>query len=252
MKVGIIGFGNMGKAMFHPLQKLVGEENVYVADAHAEKLPALNSSVDAVEVVEQVDVVILCVKPQSLDATAHQLQDRLQDKRLLSILAGVTLDTLQTKTGCRDIVRAMPNLPLLVGKGFTAWTASQDGDWAVELLRAFGQDMRVEDEAQLDAVTAVSGSGPAYFFYLCELMARHAVEYGFSPEQAHTMAEATLIGSAGLLALGTHSAQQWRESVTSKGGTTHAAITFFQTHGAEELVAGAMDSAKARAEQLSV
>ncbi len=252
--IGIIGYGNMGQAIYHVLEKAFGSDKLYVVDPHAEKLshlPKGHGSADVAAVLDKIDIVILAVKPQSFVQLATSLQMRLKGKKIFSILAGVSLASLQSNTGATDVVRAMPNLPLKVGLALTAWIPSQSGAWALPILNALGDDLRVSNEDLLDAVGALSGCGPAYFFYLCELLARKAEALGFDSEQAQKIAEATFVGSAELLSYDIKSASEWRQAVTSKGGMTAAALEHLQKQGFEKTFDEAVDQSLQRAKALS-
>ncbi len=254
MKIGIIGYGNMGEAIYRMLTDVFGVSNVYVADTHPEKLEGLppdHVSADPRVISEQVDVLILAVKPQAFVAAAKALGD-LKQKRVMSIMAGVSVASLQQHTGASEVVRTMPNLPLRVGKGLTAWYSSdvKDFTWVTDILDALGEHMRLEREELIDSVTAISGSGPAYFFFLCHLLFEKGVAYGFSLDQAQKLAEATLIGASALLESDTKSAGEWCKAVVSKGGTTGAALYHLQVSGWDRIFSEAVDCAKNRATEL--
>lgn len=251
--VGIIGYGNMGEAIYHVLEKAVGPKNLYVADPHQEKLAHLlpgHGATDPSAILSKVEVVILAVKPQSFSELAANLSQRLKGKKVLSIMTGVTLDSIKKQTGATDIVRAMPNLPLRVGLSLTAWIPSQNGSWAIPLLSLLGDEVRVQTEEQVDAMASLSGSGPAYFYYMCEMLATKAEALGFDAEQARKIAEATFVGSAELLWNDIKSAAEWRQAVTSKGGITAAAIKHLESKHFPEIFHEAIDKAKERATEL--
>ncbi|MDP1835693.1 MAG: pyrroline-5-carboxylate reductase [Chlamydiales bacterium] len=247
--IGMIGFGNMGQAIYHRLEQAFGADSLYVVDHHTDKLPKQNSGT-SLDVLEPAEVVIIGVKPQSYTELAVTLNGCLANKRVISIMTGISLDQLSRTTGSKDIVRTMPNLPIKIGKGLTGWIGTQKGDWVIPILQALGQEVRVDTEDQLECITATSGSGPAYFFYLCELLAQKAEAYGFSSEQSRRIAEATFVGSAALLDSEDKSAEQWRQAVTSKGGTTNAAITSLQANHFGEIFQEAIDKARLRAIEL--
>ncbi len=252
-KIGIIGFGNMGQAVYRILD--AEGAYVFVADPHQEKLqilPVGHGTTDTLAMLHNVDTVILAVKPQSFSSLMSQVRDALKNKKLLSIMTGISCQRIKKETGGRGIVRAMPNLPLQVGKGLTAWYSdSKDCEWALGILRAMGEELRVQREELMDAVTAISGSGPAYFFYLCELLAAKAVAYGFSEEEAQKLAKATLVGSGALMDSSDKSPTEWRQAITSKGGTTQAALQYLAENSFEQVFSHALDKAKERAEELS-
>lgn len=236
MKIAIIGYGNMGKAMYERLKDTF-------------ELAVMQKG-DSSKCIENADAVIIAVKPQSYEELAKQLQGCLASKKVISIMTGITLEYLLATTGSTNVVRAMPNLPLKVGKALTGWIASSEGEWVLPILKAFGEEIRVHDEAQLECITATSGSGPAYFFYLCELLQKQAQEYGFGEDESRRIAEATFIGAAALLKSSDQSAEHWRTHVTSKGGTTNAAITYLQDNHFDAIFWQAIDKARQRAVEL--
>lgn len=233
----------MGSAI---ADRLRGQHEVLLVDRDDDKLSA----------VADANAVLIAVKPQSLPDVASELGDSLRESLVLSILAGTSLQTLSEKLECRRVVRTMPNLPVRHGKGVTGWIASdavssEDRQSVQEILSPLGVLMEVESEDQLNALTAISGSGPAYFFALCEHLAEAAQALGFSPAQSELLARQTLIGAGELLDNSTQTSGEWRAAVTSKGGTTAAALQVFEEGQLASLVGHAAQAAKARAEELS-
>jgi len=163
---------------------------------------------------------------------------------------------LAQRTGTERVVRAMPNLPARVGKGMTGWVASEqvaadEKSFVTELFSLFGVQVPLEKEEMIDAFTAVSGSGPAYFFYLAELLEEKAKAFGFSDADARMLAGQTFLGAAAIFAEGGKTAREWREAVTSKGGTTEAALGVLQEKNIDEIMGAALNAAKKRSEELS-
>ncbi|MCJ2049661.1 pyrroline-5-carboxylate reductase [Methylobacterium sp. J-070] len=204
-------------------------------------------------------VLVLGIKPQGLDAAAPGL-DRLigRDTLLVSILAGKTVADLRTRLPrARAVVRAMPNLPASIGRGATGAYASPevapDQRGAAEaLLAANGTVAWLADEAQIDAVTAVSGSGPAYVFLLAETLAEAGIAVGLDPDVARDLARATVVGAGALLAEDPAEAAELRRNVTSPGGTTAAALdVLMRPDGLAALMREAVAAARRRAEDLS-
>jgi len=197
---------------------------------------------------------VLAVKPQSAKEAARDLA-AVQVPRWLSIMAGVTLERLQSWAGPQvAVVRAMPNTPALVGAGMTAIAAGanakeDDLAWAEELLGAVGQVVRVPEEA-LDAVTAVSGSGPAYVFLLADAMAAAGVEQGLDPELSRRLALATVAGAGRLLAEPGADPAALRAQVTSPGGTTEAALSVLEAAGLRQDIVRAVAAAAERSRQI--
>lgn len=241
MNICILGNGKMGSAIARALQSsysvtLCGKED------------------DQSQAIAQADMVIFAVKPQDFEDCVIPIKDLLTDKMILSIMAGINMDKLEEKTGSLKIIRSMPNLPLQVGLGVTGWLANPEVENHEEidrLMQHFGTSIELEEEDEIDAITALSGSGPAYFFYLCELLQENAEELGFSEEDARDIAEKTFLGAAELLKQNKLSAKEWREAVTSKGGTTHAAIDWLQTMQWDEDFQRAIDAAHLRSKELN-
>ncbi len=177
------------------------------------------------------DIVVLAVKPQAMDEVAPNFRRFAQDgAAVLSIAAGRTIDYFQDALGKRSaIVRAMPNTASAIGRGITAaianaYVSAPQHALCQELLMAVGEVVWVTDEEQMDAVTAVSGSGPAYVFLLTECMAKAGVEAGLPPKLAAQLARATVAGAGALLVVSPEEPGKLRENVTSPGGTTEAAL----------------------------
>ncbi|MBU0982116.1 pyrroline-5-carboxylate reductase [Patescibacteria group bacterium] len=215
-KIGIIGAGNMGSAIYRALSE---KFTVSLCDSSSEKVTALDTQ-NACDKMDEMDVIILAVKPQTFESLSLNFEGKL----VISIMAGISLSRLPARA-----VRSMPNLPIQVKKGVVGWTASavtslEDKKLAAEIFSSFGTSIEVQDESLLDAITALSGSGPAYFFYFTELLAQKAQQMGFSAEESRLIAEQTFTGSAALLEANSLTAENWRQAVTSKGGTTEAAL----------------------------
>lgn len=196
--------------------------------------------------------LLVAVKPQHVTDVAADL---VGVERVLSIAAGVRIDAMLAGFGADTrVVRAMPNTPALVGKGAAAIAASAnagDGDlaWAESILSAVGTVARV-DESDLDAVTGLSGSGPAYLFLLAEAMTAAGIEQGLTPDVADALARQTLLGAGALLAESGEAPAQLRANVTSPGGTTAAAIAEMQAQGLEGIVGAGIAAATARSREL--
>jgi pyrroline-5-carboxylate reductase len=206
------------------------------------------------------DMLVLAIKPQSLDKVAPQIAPLAAERTLiLSILAGKTIDDLTARLPkARAVVRAMPNLPAAIGRGVTAAFANANvtGDergWSERLLGAVGAFHWVEDESAIDAVTAISGSGPAYVFALTEALAAAGTRLGLESELAMRLARGTVEGAAELMRRdGATSAARLRENVTSPGGTTAAALAVLQSPGGlEDLMIRATAAARARAAEMA-
>ena len=196
--------------------------------------------------------IIWAIKPQHFKTAASQASPFTAGALHLSVAAGIRTDSLSQWLGSERIVRAMPNTPALVGLGqtglFARNTISEVEKQAISgMLALVGESLWVEQEALLDAVTAVSGSGPAYVFYFLEAMVDAGVKMGLTPEQAHQLAVGTLVGASELARSSTDTPAVLREKVTSKGGTTYAALTVMQNQGVHDSLVEAMHAARDRA-----
>lgn len=201
--------------------------------------------------------VVLAVKPQVMDGVLAQVKAIAgPDTLAISIAAGISLARLSTGLGTERVVRAMPNTPAQLGKGISGAVAAPavtgaDRDLAEALLAAAGPVVWFDDEAAIDAVTAVSGSGPAYVFHLVEAMAAGGVAQGLDPERAMALARQTVIGAAALLEADASDAAQLRRNVTSPNGTTQAALDVLMAEdGLVALMTRAMTAARKRSEEL--
>lgn len=205
------------------------------------------------------DVIVFAVKPQMIHLTLPQYKIFTDHNPLfVSIAAGITIETIATYMGPQaKIIRAMPNLPATVGQGMTALVSSHplglpQKDMLTDLFAAVGQVAWLADEGAIDVVTALSGSGPAYFFRLTECLSEAGIQAGLSPEMAALLAAQTLIGSGMILQKSTFSPKELREKVTSPGGTTDAALCVFNHQNAlENLVNAAVQAAITRARELN-
>jgi pyrroline-5-carboxylate reductase len=263
MKISFIGGGNMAGALIGGLAgKLTDAGNIHVVDINADALQRLHDQfgvttafeIDAA--VASSDVVVLAVKPQQMKEVAAQLQPHIGKQLVLSIAAGIrAADLSRWLNGHAAIVRTMPNTPALIGKGITGMV-KLDGVSDVQkaaadaIMRAVGATVWLSDEALIDPVTAVSGSGPAYVFYFIEAMQQAAQEMGLSAEQGSELAVATFVGASQLAAQSSEPVAILRERVTSKGGTTYAALTSMESSGVKEAIIRAMKSAAERGRQL--
>jgi pyrroline-5-carboxylate reductase len=265
-KIGFIGGGNMAASLISGLiASGHAPEQIWVSDINQDTLTALkhdlsvNTSSNNDDIINAVDVVVLAVKPQTLSAVAQSIATLIQQKQSLvvSIAAGINQNSLSRWLGADTaIVRCMPNTPALVLTGATALHANdkvtaEQCDLAENILRAVGIALWVDDEAELDAVTAVSGSGPAYYFLLMEAMEKAALELGLSQEIARLLVQQTALGAAKIALESSESPEQLRKRVTSPGGTTQQAIETFEQGGFTELVSKALLAARDRSIEMS-
>lgn len=265
-KIGFIGGGNMAHSLISGLiASGHSAQQIWVADADEEKLSSLassmhvNTSATNDALIAAVDVVVLAVKPQVI-AAVIQASKASFDKAgilLVSIAAGINQQSLSKWVGAdKAIVRCMPNTPALVQTGATGLHANKNvneeqHDLAENIMRSVGIAVWVENESELDAVTAVSGSGPAYFFLLMEAMEKSALELGLSQHTAQLLIEQTALGAARIALESTESPGTLRNRVTSPGGTTEQAIKTFEQGGFTELVKQALQAANDRSISLS-
>ena len=264
--IGFIGGGNMATSLMSgliasghsPQQIWVSDTVSATLQSHRDHLK-VNVSTDNDKIVQEVDVVVLAVKPQTLRDVALQIAPAIRQKKSLvvSIAAGISQTSLALWLGSdAAIVRCMPNTPALVLTGATALHANtnvteEQKDLAENILRAVGLSLWVDDEHQLDAVTAVSGSGPAYFFLMMEAMEKAAIDMGLNEHTARLLVQQTALGAAKIALESAESPAQLRERVTSPGGTTQKAIETFQQNGFIELVSKALLAARDRSIEMS-
>jgi pyrroline-5-carboxylate reductase len=267
MKISFIGGGNMATALIAGLVGKAGKvaqaADIHVVDPNPEALDRLRTqygvttSPEIGAPVASSDVIVLAVKPQQMREVALRLQSQLDARPLLlSIAAGIRgSDLSRWLNGYGAIVRTMPNTPALIGKGITGMVAmagvsESQRSAADSILRAVGQTVWLDEESLIDPVTAVSGSGPAYVFYFLEAMQQAALEMGLSKEQGRELAVATFTGAAQLAAQSDEPLEVLRQRVTSKGGTTYAAITSMEAAGVKQAIVEAMKAAAARGREL--
>lgn len=265
-KLAFIGAGNMARSLIGGLiANGFDPQQIHVADPVAESLQNLAAqypvhiSTDNLEVIKQADVVILAVKPQQLQTVLKQIGPQWSPQALLiSIAAGVRLDAISRWLGHDNaaVVRAMPNTPSLVQAGAAALYANahvstEQHELAESILRAVGLALWVDDETKMDAVTALSGSGPAYFFLVMEAMEAAAAELGLPQETARLLCLETAFGAAKMALESDESAAKLRQRVTSPGGTTERAIHELEDGGLHGLFENALVAAALRARELA-
>ncbi len=264
--IGFIGGGNMAQAIISGLLRAgLPAARLAVAEpsdsqrqqlarlAHGVKLAAANA-----EVAVTADVLVLAVKPQIMPVVLAELagQERPAGQLLMSVAAGVPIASITAALGAQAaVVRVMPNQPALIGAGMSvlvasATVSSSQRTLALELAATTGKALWIEDELLMDAVTAISGSGPAYFYLLMELMEESARSLGLSPAIARTLVRQTALGAAGAAADETQDLAALRRSVTSPGGTTAAALAVMEQAGIHETLHRALVAARDRSSEL--
>jgi pyrroline-5-carboxylate reductase len=263
MNITFIGGGNMANAIIGGLLKkgyAADALRVVEIDAAARAKLAQQYAVATCERIDNTavaaDCVVLAIKPQSMREVATALRPLLKQQLVISIAAGIrSVDLSRWLGGYARLVRAMPNTPALVGAGCTGIYATpgvtnEDADRAESILSAVGTTLRVEHEAQLDAITAVSGSGPAYVFYFMEALQQAAIELGFAPDAARRLVLETFVGAVKLAAASPEDAATLRARVTSQGGTTAAALASMQTAAVKEAIIRAVKAADERSREM--
>ena len=266
MKIGFIGGGNMAQALMGGIAARHAEARFIVVEPHAPTRELVSRFVRDALLVEgptidlaDCDAVVVAVKPQHVRVAVADAAPWLETPLIVSIAAGIRTREIARWLGTdgtpRAIVRAMPNTPALIGEGITALYAMPGVDaarkaLAEQLLDAVGQTLWVDDEDRLDAVTAVSGSGPAYVFAFIEALEQGGVELGLSAADARRLAVATFVGASKLAAASEEPIALLRERVTSKGGTTHAALTHMNASGLHRTIVTAVHAAAERSAEL--
>ncbi len=265
--IGFIGAGNMAEALIKGViaAKLYQPGDVLISDIRKERLDLLNNEYGVTPVEDNaglaagVDILVLSVKPQSMAEMLQGIKSAVKPGTLvISIAAGVRVSKIAAALGDISIVRVMPNTPALVGQGASALFANPKAkpkiNAALKIFSAVGRAVVVDNEGLIDAVTAVSGSGPAYFFLLMEQMIKAGENLGLAGDVAKQLVLQTAKGAA-LLALDRdehdESPAVLRQKVTSPGGTTEAALKVFASRGFEQLIQDALTAARDRSKELS-
>jgi len=221
-----------------------------------EKQGVINLISSPEEIGPGIETVVLAVKPQDCEVLFPKLKKQLNgDQLILSIMAGVSIAQIQSELGVEKIIRSMPNLPSQIGLGMAGFTASSavTRTELIEiqnLLGTTGKTIYFEDESKLDAVTAVSGSGPAYVFYFMDAMMKGAMAMNFSEAQAELLVWQTFMGSVNLQNQFKYSCNEWIDKVKSRGGTTEAAINHFDNSNFSQIIQDALFAAHNRAKEL--
>ncbi|MDD5175954.1 MAG: pyrroline-5-carboxylate reductase [Sterolibacterium sp.] len=263
MKITFLGGGNMANALIGGLRKQgFSVAAMQVVEPVAETRERLTEkfglrccpTIDAAAL--NCEVLMLAVKPQQLKNALLPLTDQfdkhLENQLVISIAAGVRLaDISRWLGGYRQLVRCMPNTPALIGAGLTGLYAVPEVGFegrmtAEKILRAVGNVLWTDDEAKMDAITAVSGSGPAYVFYFIEALQQAALEQGFDERTARILAIETFVGASRLAEQSPESATALRERVTSKGGTTEAALAMFNAGRVNQVIRAGVQAAAER------
>jgi pyrroline-5-carboxylate reductase len=261
-RIAFIGGGNMASAIIGGLIKQgLPPEQIDVVEPFESARDKLQASfgifahAHAGAFLSDAALVIWAVKPQTFKEATLTVAPHTKGALHLSVAAGIRSDSIAAWLGVDRIVRAMPNTPALIGQGIAGLYArdgasANDKAFVEEVMATTGQSIWLEAEDQLDVVTALSGSGPAYAFYFMEAMTTAGSEMGLSREHAHQLAVATFAGASALAQASTESPQVLRQRVTSKGGTTFAAISSMEDNDVRALFIDAMYAARERAKEL--
>lgn len=265
-RMAFIGGGNMAQSIIGGLaqQGDVAMSNITVSDPDHEKIAAMASELGIVasdnnlDAVNNADVVVLAVKPQIMQDVLTPLRDTLSQQRplIISIAAGISLTSLQNWTGCDTLVRCMPNTPALYRQGASGMLGHdnitlEQQNLADTLMRSVGLTVWVKTENELDAITALSGSGPAYYFLFMEAMIEAGIALGLTQETAQALTLQTAAGAAHMAQASQIAPSELRQRVTSKGGTTEQALLHFEKADLSGTVHQAMQAAFERSKSLS-
>jgi pyrroline-5-carboxylate reductase len=264
MNIAIVGGGNMGEAIASILinNQIIPARNVIVSRRNTTELLRLKRQYDIsvtsdnVVAIKGADIVILSVKPQNLLEVMKELNGHLKPRQLLlSIIAGAKIESLRSGTGHKRIVRVMPNTPARIGEGISIWTTSSEvtenqKEWSKRILGTMGKEIYVDDEKYLDMATAISGSGPAYFFLFTEVLINAAQDIGLSQNMAKNLVIQTIFGSGHLLHRSGRSSGELRKMVATSGGATAEALARFEQGNFRNLVISAVSAAYNKAIEL--
>ena len=265
-KIAFIGGGNMARSIVAGLIKdAYDPHQIWVADRNLDKCQALeqtyqvHTTSDLSQAITVADIVVLAVKPQNMRSLAVEIGRQIQQQQplLISVAAGIKLSALQSWFGqATAIVRAMPNMPAILQAGATGLfaneqTSTEQKSLAEQIMRAVGIVLWLKNEKLIDAVASVAGSGPAYYFYIMEIMQNIAEDMELSPEEATLLAKQTIFGAAKLALETNEPISSLRQQVTSKGGSTAAALAVMQKNDLHGIFEKALYASNKRADELA-
>ncbi|WP_018342979.1 pyrroline-5-carboxylate reductase [Cytophaga aurantiaca] len=265
MKIAILGGGNMGMtyAKAFVSRKIVSKDELLIVEKHDEKREQLklegvaSLSADIDESIKNYDILIVAVKPQDFRVLSEKLKSYLSENQMiLSIMAGIQIKQIQDLLSHKNVVRAMPNTPAQLGFGITAFTVAKDASFenisVVDmLLETTGKAIFMKDETMLDAVTALSGSGPAYFYYIVQHMIEAGKQMGMDENIAGMLVKETMMGAFQILNHSKLTIDELIAMVASKGGTTEAALNTLKQREVGPHIMEALKNAEKRAKELS-
>ncbi|RMZ57858.1 pyrroline-5-carboxylate reductase [Chryseobacterium nematophagum] len=266
MKIAILGAGNMGLSFSKSFLKyeLIKPENLHLITRNKSKISKISeefpkSKISTFEEIEDLDanLVIIAVKPQDFSYVAKNINFPFRENQMiLSIMAGIKIEKIQTLLNHPLVVRAMPNSPTLLGMGITGYTAAEGISFSQlinieRLLNSTGRSVYLEDENLLDGVTALSGSGPAYFYYIIDAMIKAGIEMGIEENLSQLFVKQTMLGAYHLINNSDKSLEELINDVASKGGTTEAALKMFEENALKEILKKGILKAEERAKELN-
>ena len=266
MKIAVLGAGNMGLSFSKSFLKyeLIKPENLHLITRKKEKLAKISKQFPGskVSVFEEVkiidaDLVIIAVKPQDFQFVAENISFQfIENQMLLSIMAGIKIEKIQHLLNHKKVVRAMPNSPTLLGMGITGYTAAEgisfpDLMQIERFLNSTGRSVYLEDENLLDGVTALSGSGPAYFYFIVDAMIKAGTEMGIEENLSKLFVKQTMLGAYHLINNSEKNLGDLIQDVASKGGTTEAALKVFEEDHLKETIRNGILAAENRSKELS-
>lgn len=262
-KITILGAGNMGSAIARSLAAtdFISRERLTAADNNSEKLEKIRGlkikiTLDALAACENSDIIFLAVKPQDFFVLAEKIKPAIKKQLIISIMAGLSLETMSQKLQTKNIIRAMPNLAAQVGESMTVWAADKSV-FAKEkaltklLLQSFGVEIETDKEALLDSVTAICGSGPAYFYYFIEQWLKSAVALGLADKEAELLIKQTIFGSLRYWHKSGLPPAELKKMVVSRGGTTEACLKYWEKKQVDRLLREGIKRARKRAQELN-
>lgn len=262
-RIAFIGAGNMAEAIVGGIleSELVVEDNVIAFDIKRERLNyferkfGIKTMVSSKDAVKCADVIVISVKPQNVKEVLREIRDVLKDKIVISIAAGITTEAIEKEIGAVPVVRVMPNTPALVRMGMSVVSKGKFADAkavgiALKIFQSVGKAIEME-ERFLDIVTALSGSGPGYIFYMMEAMIEAGVKYGLPRNVAKTLVFQTVSGSAELALSAGKEPEELRKAVCSPGGTTFAILKVLEENSFSETLIKSVDAGYNRAKEIS-
>nr|WP_314494965.1 pyrroline-5-carboxylate reductase [uncultured Chryseobacterium sp.] len=266
MKIAVIGAGNMGLSFSKSFLKyeLIKPENLQLITRNQLKIQKISeefpkSRISIFEDVQELDadLIILAVKPQDFQSVAENFKFKLKaPQMILSIMAGIKIGKIQKLLSHQSVVRAMPNSPTLLGMGITGYTAAKGITFndlmnVERLLNSTGRSVYLENEDLLDGVTALSGSGPAYFYYIVDAMIKAGVQMGIDENLSKLFVKQTMLGAYHLINNSDKNIEELIKDVASKGGTTEAALKTFEENNFKEILQKGILNAEKRAKELN-